>query len=121
MPMVGMLRVTGTSPSSTATSTAPARSSPTNLSPAASNAPGSKPDDIPLWLPSSLPIPLASHASIASLRDKERRLRLAQLSDTLDDITCSHHFLNKHLHYWPARMCIMSFICAGSFINAKKQ
>ncbi|KAI0743686.1 hypothetical protein C8Q80DRAFT_1122101 [Daedaleopsis nitida] len=86
MPMVGILRTT--SPTDMpAPAAAAAQSSPSLSSPNTTAAvPGSKPDNIPLWLPSSLPTLLPAHTSVISLREKERRLRLAQLSDTLDDI-----------------------------------
>ncbi|TFK79917.1 hypothetical protein K466DRAFT_504786, partial [Polyporus arcularius HHB13444] len=46
----------------------------------------SKAEDIKLFLPSALPASLRQLESLASLCDKERRLRLAQLSDCLEDI-----------------------------------
>ncbi|KAH9885590.1 hypothetical protein C8Q73DRAFT_659447, partial [Cubamyces lactineus] len=45
-----------------------------------------KAEHIKLWLPSYLPSPLREQPSLAGLTRKEARLRLAQLSDSLEDI-----------------------------------
>ncbi|KAI0326025.1 hypothetical protein GY45DRAFT_1234598, partial [Cubamyces sp. BRFM 1775] len=69
MPMVAPLRVAGAS---------------TNTPPASSSAP--IPQEIPLLLPSSLPPTYRSTDALAALLDKERRLRMAQMTDALEDI-----------------------------------
>lgn len=45
-----------------------------------------KAENIRLWLPSSLPPDLAANETLSGLREKEKRLRLAQMSDVLGDI-----------------------------------
>ncbi|PIL29361.1 hypothetical protein GSI_09412 [Ganoderma sinense ZZ0214-1] len=45
-----------------------------------------KPEDVQLWLPSALPPTYRSVESLSGLQDKERRLHLAQMSDSLEDI-----------------------------------
>ncbi|KAI0654576.1 hypothetical protein C8Q70DRAFT_876809, partial [Cubamyces menziesii] len=72
MPMVAPLRVTGAS-----------------TPPASSSAPlprPSQPEEISLLLPSSLPPLYRSTDALAALLNKERRLRMAQMSDALEDI-----------------------------------
>ncbi|OJT11755.1 hypothetical protein TRAPUB_11697 [Trametes pubescens] len=73
MPMVSALRAgTGTA--------APGDPIPGTLSPSL------HPESVPLFLPSSLPPSLRALESLANLLNKEKRLRVAQLSDTLQDI-----------------------------------
>ncbi|KAH9851013.1 hypothetical protein C2E23DRAFT_733773 [Lenzites betulinus] len=72
MPMVAPLRAEGPDTAS-------------DVSASASRARKS-PEDIVLFLPSSLPPSHRSAAVLSSLLNKERRLRLGQLSDTLTDI-----------------------------------
>ncbi len=67
-------------PPASATTTLPL---PTPL--AAPPLPPPRAEDIPLWLPSSLP-PLLRSSLAPGLADKERRLRLAQADDALEDI-----------------------------------
>ncbi len=101
MPQVPPLRAAapGVPPSSPLPASAVPRPSETTLlstpvptstaaSPEASIAPAtsSKPEDIKLFLPSALPASFHKLESLAPLCDKERRLRLAQLSDALEDI-----------------------------------
>ncbi|TBU37904.1 hypothetical protein BD309DRAFT_875464, partial [Dichomitus squalens] len=52
-----------------------------------------KAEDVKLWLPSSLPPHLATSEVLHGLRDKERRLRLAQLSDSLEEVRRSRRIL----------------------------
>ncbi len=49
-------------------------------------SPPRHPETVSLFLPSSLPLSLRGLDSLANLLNKERRLRMAQLSDTLQDI-----------------------------------
>ncbi|TFK79910.1 hypothetical protein K466DRAFT_605772 [Polyporus arcularius HHB13444] len=88
MPSVPALRAASASSSSPtipvpSDSSTNSNSTHTDATPAAANT---LIEDIKLWLPSALPPSLSSLQSLSSLRDKERRLRLAQLSDCLDDI-----------------------------------
>ncbi|TBU21626.1 hypothetical protein BD311DRAFT_677927 [Dichomitus squalens] len=52
-----------------------------------------KAEDIKLWLPSALPPQLATADALRGLQEKERRLRLAQLSDSLEEIRRSRRIL----------------------------
>lgn len=81
MPMVGHLRSDSDADSPAAAATAGNPS-------AGSRAPNTSrhPEHLPLLLPSSLPPSLRALDSLADLRNKEKRFRLAQLSDTLQDI-----------------------------------
>ncbi|TFK79078.1 hypothetical protein K466DRAFT_606418 [Polyporus arcularius HHB13444] len=45
-----------------------------------------KAEDMKLWLPSALPLHLASNETVSGLRTKEARLRIAQMADALADI-----------------------------------
>ncbi|RPD52689.1 hypothetical protein L226DRAFT_548691 [Lentinus tigrinus ALCF2SS1-7] len=45
-----------------------------------------KAEDVPLWLPSALPATFPLTESLLALRDKERRLRIAQMADSLAGI-----------------------------------
>lgn len=109
MPMVARLR-NGNSPPAASTSSPPGATSSSPHPESSSSATqlvtvrGSpKVDEIRLWLPSSLPPSLIDAESLATLRDKERRLRLAQLSDSLEDIRRQRRILTsitqfKHLN-----------------------
>lgn len=79
MPMVGHLR---------SDSYAHSPSTTTGIPSSGSNAPNTSrhPENLPLLLPSSLPPSLRALDSLTDLRDKEKHFRLAQLSDTLQDI-----------------------------------
>ena len=65
---------------------------PSETGPAAPATPP-KVEDVPLWLPSSLPSHLTTAESIRGLKNKERRLRLAQLADSLEEIRRSRRIL----------------------------
>ncbi len=89
MPIIAQLRDGGSPPTATtATPTPPpdAASVPPSANPETGAAEATTPENIKLWLPSELPSPYASLPAFKSIRDKERRLRLAQASDALDDI-----------------------------------
>ncbi|EIW51877.1 uncharacterized protein TRAVEDRAFT_54297 [Trametes versicolor FP-101664 SS1] len=66
----------------------PLRASPSDPSSTTQLPTGTVPkaEHIKLWLPSMLPAPLLAIDSLKGLRQKEARLRHAQLSDSLDDI-----------------------------------
>ncbi len=66
----------------TTVDTPPASSAPL----AAAPPPPKAAEDVALWLPSALPATLRNAALPPSLIDKERRLRLAQADDALEDI-----------------------------------
>ncbi|RDX40145.1 hypothetical protein OH76DRAFT_1423890 [Lentinus brumalis] len=72
----------------TSTSSMSASSTSSGTLPEASVMPTTpaKAEDIKLFLPSALPASLQKLDSLTSLCEKERRLRLAQLSDALEDI-----------------------------------
>ncbi|KAI9068488.1 hypothetical protein FKP32DRAFT_1561583, partial [Trametes sanguinea] len=81
MPMVAALRASSSS-SSSPSSSSPSSAHPSSVLP--SSVP--KAEDVKLWLPSALPPSLILLESLHGLRKKEARLRLAQLSDSLDNI-----------------------------------
>jgi len=57
------------------------------------------PEDMPLWLPSAIPLDLRSRACVQSLADYEEKIRTAQCYDTLEKIRHVLRVKSRMVHF----------------------